>query len=103
LIEQGLLTDAARNLRRYFGDIADARVIHGLAFPAEREQALSDVLDADELPVLARSAAELTRYAQERGRADRAVVALSRRVIPGQPWLVSRQADEIGAAPGNRP
>ncbi len=94
LIEEDLLTAAARNLRDYFGDIVDARVIHGLAFTMEREQALSDVLDANELPVLARSAGELARYAQERGRDDRAVVTLSRRVIPGQPWLVSRQTGE---------
>ncbi len=93
---EGLLAATARNLRRYFGDLADTRVIHGLAFPAEREQTLSDMLDTDELPVLARSAAELARYAQERSRDNHAVVALSRRVMPGQPWLMSWQTEASG-------
>jgi len=95
LIGKNLLARTARNLRRYW-DIPDARVIYGLAFPAQRDQALSGVLDSNELPVLARSAAELARYAQERGSDDHAVVTLSRRVMPGQPWLVSWQAEQGG-------
>ena len=89
-----LLAATARNLRRYFGDLADAQVIQGLAFPTEREQSLSDALDTNDLPVLARSAAELARYAHERRRHDRAVVALSRRVRPGQSWLMNWQAGD---------
>jgi uncharacterized caspase-like protein len=89
-----LLAATARNLRRYFGDLADAQVIQGLAFPTEREQSLSDALDTNNLPVLARSAAELARYAHERRRHDRAVVALSRRIRPGQSWLMNWQAGD---------
>jgi hypothetical protein len=93
-----LLATTARNLRRYFGDLPDTRIVQALAFAAEREQTLSDMLNTGELPVLARSAAELARYAQERGRDNHPVVALSRRVMPGQPWLMSWQIQASGAA-----
>ena len=93
-----LLATTARNLRRYFGDLPDTRVVQVLAFAAEREQTLSDMLDTSELPVLARSAAELARYAQERGRDNHPVVALSRRVMQGQPWLMSWQVQASGTA-----
>jgi len=98
LIGADLLEAAARNLYHYFGDSADACVIHGLAFPEQRDQALSGLLDANALPLLARSAAELARYALERKFADHPVVELSRRVIPGQPWLMSWQPGLSGVA-----
>lgn len=101
LIGEDLLKTSARNLRHYFGDIADARIIYGLAFPEDRERVLSALLDANEMPLLARSAAELARYARERGFADHPVVELSRRVIPGQPWLMSWQPG-MSAAPSRQ-
>ena len=88
------LAATARNLRHHCGDLTDTRVIQGLAFPTERERILSDVLDSNELPLLARSAAELARHAHERRRDDRTVVALNRRIRPGQPWLMNWQAGD---------
>ena len=99
---QDMLVTAARNLSRRFGDLADIQVIQGLAFPAERERHLSGVFDNNELPVLARSAAELARYARERGDPDRTVAALNRRIRPGQPWLVNLQAKDSGT-PAQQP
>jgi hypothetical protein len=92
------LLKTARNLHRYFNDLPDARIIHGIAFPADRDRAFSEMLDNDEFPVMGRSAAELARYAHERRRDSHAVVALSRRVMPGQPWLMNWQVDASGTA-----
>lgn len=93
-----MLQAVAENLLHYFEDLPDSRVIHGLVFPARRDEMLLDLLDRDQRPVLARSAAELAGFALERGRDDHPVVALSRRVTPGQPWLMNWQADATGTA-----
>jgi uncharacterized caspase-like protein len=97
LPDSNLLAATSDNLLHYFEDLPDSRVIHGLAVPAERDQTLSDMIDTSELPVLARSAAELARYAHEQGRDNHPVVALSRRVTLRQPWLMNWQAGEQDA------
>jgi len=89
----GTQESIARNLYRSFGDIADARVIHALAFPETRDQSLPGLLEADQLPLLTRSAAELTRLAREHGPARRPRAELNRQVVPGQPWFMSWQPD----------
>ena len=83
--EPWLLDNVARNLLRFFGELPDARVIHSLQNGAP----LAGELSRGELPVLARTAHELAAYAIAHGRVDVPVIAASRRIAPGQPWLIS--------------
>jgi hypothetical protein len=86
--ESGLLEIVADNLLKYFGDLPDSRVVHGLARPERRDQLFNELLAVGELPVLARSAHALAAFAAGRGYADSPVVAASRRSEAGQVWLI---------------
>jgi hypothetical protein len=77
-----MLDEAAPNLRKYFGELADARLIaqlHGI----EAKTGLGGAI-----PVLAES----VRLAAKLGIRDSDVMAdLARRITPGQPWtLIAR-------------
>lgn len=52
----------ATNLRKYFADLPDSRVVFGLSFTAERDALFEELLQKGEVPVLARSAKALVTY-----------------------------------------
>jgi hypothetical protein len=85
----------AHNLNKYFSDLADARIVFALERKPGGASMLSDLIAADELPVLARSAAELERVTQ--GRTGGRLGSFAGRVVPGQPWLMSWSAGAAAA------
>jgi hypothetical protein len=81
--------NTARNLRRYFPALADTLVIAGLDQPDQADASYRQLLAADHVPILARSARELARFAREAGLPDRRVVRWVDRLGPGAAWTAA--------------
>lgn len=96
----GEIRHVADNLFHYFEGLPDSRVVHALEREEVREEVLVDLLAAEAMPLLARSALELAAFARATGRDDHSIVGLTRRIAFGQPWLLVRDArSEATAAP----
>jgi hypothetical protein len=93
-----LLNEVARNLYRYFGSLADVRVITALhSWDGEgRSGVFEDIVDSGIVPMLAESVQHLARYAIVRGDSDAAIVDVARSIAPAQPWTKSLQPFRAG-------
>ena len=89
---------AAKNLRRFFGDLPDSRVVYGLAFEQDRDALFAELIRREELPVLARSGLELARWAAAKGQTEAEVAAVTPRVLLDQPWLLTWEVATTVAA-----
>jgi hypothetical protein len=76
----------ATNLLRYFPTVPDTVVIDGLERPRQADTAYRHLLALDHVPVLARSARELARFARDAGLTDRRVVRWVDRLRPDTAW-----------------
>jgi hypothetical protein len=76
----------ASNLQEYFPSLPDTRVVGGLEKPDNANRLYRQLLELDQVPVLARSARELARVARAVGLPDRRVVRWAERLNPGSPW-----------------
>jgi hypothetical protein len=81
----------ADNLFRYFGDLVDARIIHALEHPELKQRHLAEIVELNEVPVLARSALELEQQAPN----AELVRSLIKRVTPDQAWLLTWSAEML--------
>jgi hypothetical protein len=96
----GLMTQAQENLERYFGDLADVKVVGALA--AERPELLDELLATNIQPLLARSTRALAAHALRRGDDNHSIVATARRIATDQPWtmiLATAHAEAVDAVP----
>jgi hypothetical protein len=79
----------ASNLQEYFPSLPDTRVVGGLEKPDNANRLYRQLLELDQVPVLARSARELARVARAVGLPDRRVVRWAERLNPGSPWTAA--------------
>jgi hypothetical protein len=79
----------ARNLKHYFGDLADSRVIFGQFYEKQRQEIYQDLLAKDQVPILAESARRLASFALENGWPQAGVVRLARRIPAGEIWTLN--------------
>jgi hypothetical protein len=79
----------ASNLQEFFPSLPDALVIGGLDDLDQAEASYWQLLELDQVPVLARSARELARFARDVGLSDRRVVRWADRLNPGTPWTAA--------------
>jgi hypothetical protein len=84
---------AAMNLQRFFGELADARVVEGLVNPSVRERVFAELLDAGRVPVFAQHVHKLAAFAIERGRDEAFVAVLARRLARNQVWSLALNAE----------
>jgi len=79
----------AGNLEHYFPVLPDSPVIAALTFPHRRDKLISDLLDREVIPVLARSTRELARFARARGQDAHPIVQRAARLDPSTPWTLA--------------
>lgn len=91
----GLLRDMAYNLREYFGDLPDSRVIYAAEY--QEPSQLDFLLGRKEVPVLASSARALARYAQQIGRETASIVSIAHNAGIG-PWAASWKLPSLTVA-----
>jgi len=84
-----VMHDAARNLNHYFGELADARVIYGLANSDQQEAILTELVMRNRVPVLAEGARRLAAFAEAQGLANSLVAQVARRLPIDQVWTVT--------------
>jgi hypothetical protein len=83
-----IVRETTNNLMRYFGDLPDSRVLHGLLHQDERKADFTSLIDRRQTPILAENARELARYGEER-RLDVAwLTELARKAPFDQVWSV---------------
>jgi hypothetical protein len=86
----------AYNLQEFFPELPDALVIAGLERPAEADALYRRLLALDRVPILARSARELARFARDAGQPDQPVARWADRLEPRTAWTAAW--DLTGAA-----
>lgn len=83
------LTTITHDLAGYFGALPDARLAAALLSEDQRDALLTEMLDRNEVPILADGARLLGRYAEEHGRVDTAAADLARRIPHDQIWTLT--------------
>jgi len=78
----------AEKLWEHFGGVPDSRIVHAAAHPDRRDDLFAELLERDEVPLLAESARRLGRFAEGVGRGDAAVADVARRISGGGVWSV---------------
>jgi len=76
----------AANLRTYFGELPDARVIAALSDEDQRPVLVDELLERNEVPVLRRSVSELAQFARDRGAFHSPIVRLDARLPLAEGW-----------------
>jgi hypothetical protein len=82
----GVLREMAHNLREYFGDLPDSRVIYAAVYHEPSQ--LDFLLERKEAPVLAASARALAAYAHKIGQETAPIVSVAHNAAIG-PWTAS--------------
>jgi hypothetical protein len=86
-----ILQETARNLKRFFGELPDSRVIYAEEFPEQRGEVLAELIADNSVPLLAENARRLARFAEEHGVAALPIVDIARRIPVGQIWSIIGQ------------
>jgi hypothetical protein len=81
-----LLPETARNLRRYFGNLADAQVVYATEFTDQRAQIMGLLIKEEAIPVLSVNARRLAEFAEEQGNPLATVARVSRKLLADQVW-----------------
>jgi hypothetical protein len=92
----------AYNLQAFFPALPDTLVIAGLDRPDQADALYRQLLALDQVPILARSARELARFARGVGLPDRRVVRWADRLNPGTAWTAAWDLTDA-ALPALRP
>ena len=83
------IQEAVGNLQRYFPDLPDSRTIAGMENPSERDSIYRELLERQQVPVLARSARVLAGFAVEIGAMDATVIRWVDSLRPGATWTAA--------------
>lgn len=86
---RSVVTTITYKVADYFGVLPDARLAAALLFEDQRDALLTEMLDRNEVPILADGARLLGRYAEEHGRTETAVADLARRIPHDQIWTLT--------------
>src|SRR5690606_26173519 len=93
------LTAITHDVAGDFGALPDARLAAALLIQDERDALLMEMLDRNEVPILAEGTRLLGRYAEEHGRTETAAADLARRIPHDQIWTLTFLSRRAGDEP----